>query len=55
MQGLLNYRGEGMANGPSLIKKVTGLPLMRKASRPPSKKEGRPLSKASEMIGHAPG
>ena len=49
------YRGEGMANEPSLMKKVNGLHLMWKGSKLPLRKECRPPSKAFETIKHAPG
>ena len=49
------YRGEGMVNKPSLMKKANKMPLMRKARRPPLREEGRPPSKESETVEHAPG
>ena len=42
-------------DGPSLMEKDNGVPLMRKASEPPLREEGRPPLKASEAAKHALG
>ena len=48
------YRGEGMVNKPSLMKKANGVPLMQKSSEPPLREEGRPPLKASKAVKYAP-